>query len=174
MWSSEGHLRRRILATFAVASLAVAGCNLRPLHGGARGAAINQSLAQIEVRPIGGRLGQVTRNFLIDELNPAGLSVASAYRLELDLERDDAALAIQLDDTITRFNLIVAATFSLRRLADDQVVYRSAARRVSSFNVDAQPFATLIAEQDAERRAVRELSRQIRTQLVSWLGRQPA
>jgi LPS-assembly lipoprotein len=171
---SRGATRRRLLVALGSAPWALAGCNLRPLHGGSQGAVVNRSLAEIEVRPIGGRLGQVTRNYLIDELNPAGLAVPPTYRLELDLKRDDSALAIQLDDTITRFNLIVAASFSLRRTADDRVVYRSAARRVSSFNVDTEPFATLIAEQDAERRAVRELTRQIRAQLVSWLNRQPA
>ena len=45
-------------------------------------------------------------------------------------------------------------------------VIRSAVRRVASYNVVADPFATLIAEQDAERRAAVEVSRVIRTQLT--------
>jgi DNA polymerase III subunit delta len=45
-------------------------------------------------------------------------------------------------------------------------LYRSAVRRVASYNVIGEPFATLIAEQDAERRAAVEVSREIRTLLT--------
>ena len=45
-------------------------------------------------------------------------------------------------------------------------IYRSAVRRVASYNVQRDPFATLAAEQDAERRAAVEVSHQIRTLLA--------
>jgi hypothetical protein len=66
----------------------------------------------------------------------------------------------------TRYDLSLAATFELKRKADGKTVYRSAVRRVSSYNVRDEPFATLVAERDAERRAAREVGRQIRTQLA--------
>ena len=43
-----------------------------------------------------------------------------------------------------------------------------------SYNVRGDPFATLIAEQDAERRAGREVARQIRTMVQLYFKDQAA
>jgi LPS-assembly lipoprotein len=166
---SEPLPRRRLL--LLAAALPLAGCNLRPLHGGARGAALNRDLAAVEVDPADRRLDQTMRNFLIEELNPAGVQLPPEYRLTVVLQRAKNALAIQLDDVATRFDLSLAATFELKAKADSRVLYRSAIRRVVSYNVRSEPFATLVAEQDAERRAAREVSRQIRTQLALYFAK---
>jgi LPS-assembly lipoprotein len=166
---SEPLPRRRLL--LLAAALPLAGCNLRPLHGGARGAALNRDLAAVEVDPADRRLDQTMRNFLIEELNPAGVQLPPEYRLTVVLQRAKNALAIQLDDVASRFDLSLAATFELKAKADSRVLYRSAIRRVVSYNVRSEPFATLVAEQDAERRAAREVSRQIRTQLALYFAK---
>jgi LPS-assembly lipoprotein len=166
---SEPFPRRRLL--LLAAALPLAGCNLRPLHGGARGAALNRDLAAIEVDPSDRRLDQAMRNFLIEELNPAGVQLPPEYRLTVELQRAKNALAIQLDDVATRYDLSLAATFELKAKGDGRVLYRSAIRRVVSYNVRSEPFATLVAEQDAERRAAREVSRQIRTQLALYFAK---
>lgn len=163
--------RRGVLGLVpVVAAMMLVACGLRPIHGGAVGQAVNPQLAAIEVEEIGGRLGYNFRRYLLDELNPAGQTVPSIYNLEVKLDRQLNALAIQLDDTITRYNLIVAARFALKRKADGQVLYDSALRRVASYNVRSEPFATLVAEQDAERRASREVARQIRTILALYFA----
>ena len=53
-------------------------------------------------------------------------------------------------------------------------LYQSAARRVASFNQRQAPFATQIAQQDAEDRAARELSNFIRAQLALYFVDHPA
>ena len=50
------------------------------------------------------------------------------------------------------------------------MLYNSAIRRVVSYNVRTDPFSTLIAEQDAERRAAHELATQIRTMLSLYFA----
>jgi LPS-assembly lipoprotein len=172
---------------------------------------VASELAKIDVTAPKTRLGRILENQLIDDLNPAGLVLAKRYRLDVRLRRDKQALAIQLDDNITRFDLTLAAFFTLRNLSapiedppvldvepdnddllagditagdiiegdeepDDSgetppgppALYRSAVRRVASYNVIREPFATLIAEQDAERRASVEVSREIRTLLTIY------
>ena len=209
--------RRRLLGALPLAAglLLVGGCGFRPLYAGREGEAVAAELAAIEVNAPLTRLGRTLENQLIDDLNPAGLSVAKRYRLDLRLRQNRRALAIQLDDSVTRFDLTLAAFFTLsaadggggpapegahetdRRegsmpalpdvddLAGDDpladldpdadtaeaeespgTLYRSAVRRVSTYNVIREPFATLIAEQDAERRAAVEVSREIRTLLT--------
>ncbi len=218
--------RRRLLLGLPLSAgfLGLGGCGFRPLYGGPRGEAVAEELAAVEVRAPTSRLGRTLQNQLIEDLNPAGLSVAKRYRLDVRLRQSRRALAIQLDDSVTRYDLTLAAFFTLgamdggepvaagpthevdrrddRRLdlgdaadleADDPLaaaaapvdadldeadsdaaddtarpgtLYRSAVRRVASYNVIREPFATLIAEQDAERRAAVEVSREIRTLLT--------
>jgi LPS-assembly lipoprotein len=207
--------RRRLLVGSAAVPglLLLAGCGFRPLYAGPQGEAVAEELAAIEVRAPLTRLGRILESQLRDDLNPAGLSVARLWRLDLGLQQSRRALAIQLDDSITRYDLTLAAFFTLRELdeaapapgdgghaidrGDDTrlalpdvaelppgdplteleaeaaaeserpgTLYRSAVRRVATYNVISDPFATLIAEQDAERRAAVEVSREIRTLLT--------
>lgn len=174
MSSSDAATRRAALGrlTALAGGLALAGCNLRPVHAPAVEPAVNPALAAIAVEEASGRRDFVLRDYLLDELNPAGLAVPQLYTLQFALERELNALAIQLNDEITRYNLILAARFELRRDVDSQPLYRSAVRRVASYNVRRDPFATLVAQQDAERRAARELARAIRTMLTLYFADQ--
>lgn len=175
MWWSEPDRSRRWLGLLVVMALpALASCGLRPIYGPQQEARTVPELAAIEVAEQGGARGQFFRNYLLDELNPSGTVVAPRYDLEVQLLEEQTDLAIQLNDTATRRNLILGAVFSLKRKADQQVVYSSATRRVVSFNVKSDPFATLVAEQDAERRAAREVARQIRTMLSLYFSEQKA
>lgn len=161
-----------LLVTLAL--LGLGGCGLRPIYGESARRELLPQLAGIEVSEQYGRRGQYFRNYMLDELNPEGLQVPAAYDLAVKLRQEDNALAIQLDDTATRYNLILGADFTLTRRSDGRPVYGSATRRVVSYNVRGDPFATLIAEQDAERRAAREVARQIRTMLQLYLAEQAA
>jgi LPS-assembly lipoprotein len=218
MWSSDTLWlgRRRWLAGAVALALpaALGGCGFRPLYAGPAGEQVASELAAIDVMAPKTRLGRILENQLIDDLNPAGLAQAKRYRLDVRLERDKRALAVQIDDNITRFDLTLAAFFTLRNLSDPieespvldvepddddrrdsdvitmggdgradgdenaqrsgetpdgpRALYRSAVRRVASYNVIREPFATLMAEQDAERRASVEVSREIRTLLTIY------
>ena len=93
------------------------------------------------------------------------------YRLRVELARSKAPLAIQLDSTVTRFNLRLDATFTLIDAPTGQALYRDRARAIGSYNAVRSDFATLTAEQDTERRGARELSEEIRTLLSVYLSR---
>jgi LPS-assembly lipoprotein len=175
MSSSEAAMRRRRLGLLLLGGLqALAACNLRPVYSRPADNEVMPRLAAIDIETLYGRRGVFFRNYLIDELNPDGITVPTAYNLEVRLRQEQNALAIQLDDTATRYNLILGADFALKRKADGAVLYSSATRRVVSYNVRSDPFATLVAEQDAERRAARAVARQIRTMLSLYFLEQPA
>ena len=158
------------LIAMGLGALLLAGCNMRPLHGGAGGAVLRQDLAGIEVKPMKEEIGQAFRNNLIDDLNPGGISAPIEYVLDVDTNVARNSLLIQLNDEVTRYNLSFAANFVLRRKVDDVVVYRSAVRRAASYNVRREPFATRVAADDAERRAAREVSREIASRLGLWFA----
>lgn len=159
---------RSLLLAVALSSLVA--CTFRPLYGGREGVELRRDLASVEVAPLRGRIGQTLRNQLIDEINPAGIQATPVYRLELDTETARNALLIQLDDTADRYDLSLAARFRIVRKADGVTLYRSAVRRVASYNVRNEPFATLVARQDAERRASAEVAAEIRARLGLWLA----
>lgn len=170
-------LARRALPALVLAALVAAllgGCGLQPIYAAPYRAAVQPELAAIEVGSQPGSRGAYFRNYLLDELNPDGITTPPEYDLEVRLRQQDNALAIQLDNSATRYNLILGADFALRRRSDGEVLYQSATRRVVSYNVRGDPFASLIAEQDAERRAAREVARQIRTMLSLYFADQAA
>src|SRR5918995_2635059 len=98
-------LGRRALLLGIVAGLGA--CNFRPLYlaQGADDIPVRTELAAIELRGLDGRLGYLLRNALLDELNPTSLDVSPRYVLDVRLSSRARALGIQLDNTITRYNL---------------------------------------------------------------------
>jgi hypothetical protein len=153
--------------------LGLGACNFRPLLlEDDEGIGASAELEAIQIEGLEGRLGQLLRNALLDELNPAGVSVPARYVLDVKLSSRASALGIQLNSTITRFNLTLTANFQLRAKGQAELLYRSTVKRVSSYNVSRLPYADLIASQTAERRAAKLVSTDIRTQLAVLFARQ--
>ena len=148
-------------------------CGFRPLLKSADGApGVREQLAAVEVAGLTGRTGYLVRDGLLDQLNPTGLEVPERYRLDVRLRQRTGALGIQLDNTITRYNLRLVARFSLIDASTRRVLYRAVVRRIASYNAIRAPYAELAAERDAERRAAREVSTDIRIQLALHFARQ--
>lgn len=162
-------MKRRaiIFAGFAVvATSPLVACGFRPLLSQADGESVRNQLAAVRVTGLGGRLGQQLRVALEDNLDPTSSGEPVRYELAIRLRNTSSALAIQLDNTITRYNLALTAGFVLRERDDKEVLYRSSVRRVASYNLRRAPFATLTAKKDAERRAAQEVADDIRTLLA--------
>jgi LPS-assembly lipoprotein len=166
-------LRRALLLGLAAG---LGACNFRPLYlaQGADDVPVQTELAAIEIRGLEGRLGYLLRDALLDELNPATADVPPRYVLDVRLSSRARAFGIQLDNTITRYNLALTARFQLREKAANEVLVESTVRRVASYNVSREPYADLIAAQDAERRAAQEVATDIRTLLAVQFARAPA
>jgi LPS-assembly lipoprotein len=151
----------------------LAACGFRPLLTADEDPAVRQQLAAVEVQELDGRLGQLVRNALLEDLDAVAAGVPPRYVLSIQLTRYSDAFAIQLDNTITRYNLTLVADFRLTRREDQALLYQSVVQRVTSYNVIQQPFATLSAEQAAERRAAEEVGNNIRTLLAVYFAREP-
>jgi LPS-assembly lipoprotein len=165
--------RRGVLLGLAVG---LGACNLRPLYlaTGPGNAEVQSELAAIEILGLDGRLGYVLRNALVDELNPATVNVPPRYVLDVRASSTASALGIQLDSTVTRYNLTVTAAFQLRGKVANDILLDSVVRRISSYNVSQEPYADLVASQEAERRAAQEVATDIRTRLAVEFTRMPA
>jgi LPS-assembly lipoprotein len=164
-------MRRRVLWLGLAAALG--GCNFRPLllAKGPDNEPVRAELTAIEMRGLDGRLGFLVRNALLDELNPQSLPVPPRYVLDVRVRSRARALGIQLDSTITRYNLSVYATFQLRQKDTNDILLGSTVERISSYNVSREPYADLIASHTAERRAADLVGTDISMLLATYFAR---
>jgi len=164
-------LSRRLLLAGA-AALTLSACGFQPLYGNSEQfGPVAGELALIDVGVIANRSGQLLRTFLIQRLNPDGRPANPAYTLEVGLDETIRNLGIQRDDTATRSNLTIVATYTLTSAADGQAVYLNTAQVVTSFNILDDQYATVVAERSAQEGALRELSDRIRTDLSLFFAR---
>jgi hypothetical protein len=165
-------MRRRQVLLLGLAA-AIGGCNFRPmlLAKGTDDTTVREELAAIEIRGSEGRLGYLIRNTLLDELNPQSLPVPTRYVLAVRVRSRASALGIQLDSTITRYNLSVLAAFQLRHRDTNDILVSSTVERISSYNVSREPYADLVASHTAERRAAELVSTDIGTVLAAYFAR---
>jgi LPS-assembly lipoprotein len=130
-------------------------------------------LAAITVEPIEDRIGQILRNELIDRLTPQGEPQNPRYRLHVTISESRAALAIQPDTSITRYNLKLYVEFSLLDAETGNELYRGTTVAIGSYNAVQSDFATLVAEQDSTRRAARKAGEDIHTLLSVYFSGEP-
>ncbi len=104
-------------------------------------------------------------------MNPNGRPIDPAYTLQVGLDETITNLGIQRDDTATRSNLTIEATYTLTSAADGQAVYLNTNQVITSFNILDDQYATVVAQRSARDGALRELSDRIRTDLALYFAR---
>ncbi len=150
--------------------LGLAACGFQPLYGKYADGNVPSRFAGIEVVPIPDRVGQLLRNHLLDALTPAGPPATPRYRLQVSIRTSQEAVVLQKDDSATRRNLTLRAEYVLADLSSGATMAQGVTHAVASYNVVRSDFATLTAEQDAARRAVRTVSTDIVTRLAVALA----
>ena len=164
-WSRSGSWSRsrpwsRFCALVLLAGLTA--CGFRPLYGpqGGYDASLAE-LASVRVLPIPDRIGQVLHNSLLDRLTPGGAPLNPRYRLGVSMVKQIEGLAFEKDESVTRINLTLSATYQLTEIATGNIVTAGSARSVAAFSVVRSEFANISAEADAERRAARAVGEDI-------------
>ncbi len=149
------------------AAIGLSACGFKPLYGRPEAQALSpvDHMAAIRVAPLADRIGQQMHNLLRDRLNPYGQPRDPVYRLDVAINEARQELGIRKDETATRANFILSASFTLRGLESGQVLLRGRTSSVNSFNIRTNQFATDASEADARKRALRELSDSIRVRL---------
>ena len=155
------------------AALTITGCGFQPLYAGSQAMSsdtIVEALATVHISTISDRVGQIVRNDLLDRLTPFGQPVSPQFSLVVSLEEAKEGLALKIDETVTRFNLNLTANYSLTDLQTGSVLTMGSVRATSAYNVVRSDFANIIAERDAQRRASREISDELKTRLAVFFN----
>ena len=153
---------------FVCLGLVLAGCGYHPLYGehGADNASVVDELALIHIEAIPDRTGQQMYNMLRERLNPYGRPEQPKYALSVALTETRENLFLEKDETATRANLTLKASFVLRRIDDGTVITTGSSRSISSYDILSSQFASVISQEDARERDARAISDDIRTRLA--------
>ena len=146
-------------------------CGFQPLYGESKNITINQSLAKIRIVSIKDRVGQLVHNLLLDRLTPYGRSINSKYTLGVEVFVTKREIGLKFTEEATRATLTLTATYFLTNDKDGRTLIKGAARSVNSYNISASEFARISSEQDATKRAAREVSDEIKTRLSLYFSR---
>ncbi len=152
-----------------ICTVGLAACGFRPLYEGGKGSQIPGQLASVRILPIADRTGQQLRNDLLDRMNPFGRPRHPLYALNVKILETKRELAVQKTALATRANLHIAAEFTLRaNRGKAKNLFAGKSQITVSYNILAADFATLMAERDARRRAVRVIGADITDKLAAY------
>jgi LPS-assembly lipoprotein len=135
---------------------------------------MQETLSSIYVEPVPERIGYELRNTMIDLLDGPGTPGGASYRLKLGLTQTTQGIALQNDATITRYNDTLTVTYELFDAAG-HVVTKGAETGLSAYNVlpssPSANYGTLIAQQDADKRAAKDIANRIRFDLNVYFSK---
>lgn len=145
----------------------MSGCGFQPMYG----PSLSPQLASIYVEPVSERDGYELRNTLIDLLGSNGEMRGKRYRLTITLTESNQGVALRNDAAITRYNDTVAASFVLTDMSG-KTVTEGSQTSLTAYNVTSSPYATLVAQQDADKRAAQDIAQRIRLDLAAFFRQQ--
>ncbi|MBN67638.1 MAG: hypothetical protein CMM94_08775 [Rickettsiales bacterium] len=156
-----------------ISLLSLAACGFTPVYSERYNT--RTELTQIDVIAPPGRNGALLEAELEDYFNPEHRPAEKRYLLEVKLAVNYIPIAIERDGTVARYSIELKSPFVLRRLSDNQVIYKDTVRRISSFNVSEQEdFATYVARSDASERGVKALAEDFRLRLSGFFSQSRA
>ncbi|WP_417822870.1 LPS assembly lipoprotein LptE [Thalassospira lucentensis] len=157
-----------------VALMSLSACGFRPLYAEDRsGQSTTTDMSQVEVTLINDRVGQITRNLLIETLTPRGQVANPAYTLDVKVSESTSEQGFTKDNEATIANYLLEATYQLTRKSDATLLRKGTVRSRTSYNIVDSDFASLEAEKAARRDTARNLAQQIANQVAVGLRANP-
>lgn len=157
-------------AVLVLCAFGLQGCGFQPLYGGrdAPGGAVTQEMSDILIMPIADRTGQQMHNMLRDNLTPLGQPAEPQYGLRVSLKETTEDLGIRKDATATRANLTMVADYRLIDWQDKSTLFQGRSSSTNSYDILDSQYATQVAEDDARKRALQQLSEEMKIRLAIY------
>jgi LPS-assembly lipoprotein len=141
----------------AAGCLLAGACGFEPMYGEHRGEALQTDLQTVTVALIPNRAGQELRRYLLDRIHNSEQAPRPVYQLEVTLIEQPQFYGIQRDTSATYSRFVLTGYYVLREVKTQQVVLSGNTSAFSSYNIAADPFNSIVAQNDARDRAVRSL-----------------
>lgn len=163
-------LKRLFLLVGLLALPAVlSGCGFQPVYGERGIQSSGAELQSIAIARVPDRVGHRLRDELYRLFHGDGQN--ARYQLAISLENRSVVTAVNRDSSDLRRNLRLIADIRLTQPGQEKPLYET--RVFSDAGIDQLPsdFATFVAEDAAEKRAVERLARDIRDRLALYFAR---
>ena len=157
-----------------VALFGLQACNnLRPLygtHGLETQSDVVTELSNVDIPEPKSRLQQLIRNNLISSMSPPGQEGNGRYTLIIHPTPSEFDLVIERNTDVSRKSYRLKVAFSLRDGKSGRKIYSGNTFSEVSYDEITSEFANLQAKTDAEERAARQVSQDIRTRLAAYFA----
>ena len=150
------------------------GCGWAPLYADPEAGPADEAIRAIRVAPISERIGQKLALALRQSLNPTGEETPQRYLLRVTLQTQRQDLGIQTQGLGTRGKFDAYANFTLSDSTSGLNLFSATSHAVDSFDILANEYSNVVAEDDARTRAVEEMRRDIVTRVTLFLQRRAA
>ena len=164
----------RGLSLLLAAAPALAACGnggIRPLYGATpSGAGLQERLAQVDVAPIPGRVGQRIRNDVIFLTTGGGQPLPPTHRLEVTIRESVISTLVRIDGDSLGQIYAVEASFQLISIKDKKVVLKGTSHARAGFERFQAIYSNVRARDDAENRAARTLADDLKTRVATYLS----
>ena len=154
--------------------LLLGGCGWAPLYAEPETGPADAELRAIRVAPIPERVGQQLELALRQSLNPTGEPIPQRYLLKTTLRTVRQDLGVQTQGLGTRGRLDAFANFALNDIKTNTNLFSAGTHVAELFDILANQYANVVAENDARTRAVEEIRRDIMIRLTVFLQRRAA
>src|SRR5579862_1866710 len=154
--------------------LVLGGCGWAPLYADPETGPADEAVRAIRVAPISERIGQKLALALRQSLNPTGEETPQRYLLRVTLRTQRQDLGIQTQGLGTRGKFDAYANFTLSDSTSGLNLFSGTSHVADSFDILANEYSNVVAEDDARTRAVEEMRRDIVTRLTLFLHRRAA
>jgi LPS-assembly lipoprotein len=152
--------------------VALSACGFQPVYGTPKGTTPDSRLnAGVKIEPIPGKLGQIFKNHLEDQLSPAGgIPASPAYRLVVKMDYVTVPISVARDGTVSRYNINFNSDYVLYRNADDKPITSGSIGYLTSYNnLTNIYFSTYQSQDDALKRGTLSLAVLYRQRIISYL-----
>lgn len=170
----SGGVLRGLLAVAVTAPLLAACGNggFRPLYASQSlgGNNVSEKMAQVDVAPIPGRVGQRIRNELIFETTGGGNALPPVYRLEVAIRGSESQTLVKTSGDVGGGTYNLDANFRLVRISDKKVVLQGISHGGASYERFSTIFSNVRAREDAENRAAKTVGTELQMRLAAYLS----
>jgi LPS-assembly lipoprotein len=176
--SARARLSRRSLvrglSLLLASAPAMAACSnggFRPLYGATpSGAGLQERMAQVDIAPIPGRVGQRIRNELVFHSAGASQPPPPSHRLEVALSETILSTLVKVDGDSLGSIYQATASFKLINVKDKKVVLEGTSYARAGFERFSSIYSNVRARDDAENRAARTIAEDLKSRLAAYLS----
>ena len=163
--------RRSLAALLFALPGVVAGCGWEPLYADRETGPADDALRAIKVNPIAERIGQRLAMGLRKSFNPTGIPTPQRYTLTVSLATSLVSLGVQSQGLGTRGSVHVTGSYNLQDIKGGSPLATGSVHAVESFDIQANGYSTVVAQDDAYTRCAEEIRREVVARMTLFMQR---